>query len=208
VLGPRGRWVLASIRGATAAAKAGLVPGELVLTPADPAIDFHVELDYVGERVVTPRGEVIPAGRPYRISYELFEPAIDWTVNFWKFDAASDPLKQPKGFAALLKTPPARTEQLTRLAYANARAFGPDYSAQTAVTATGSVTLPPGVYDLVVTSDDGIRVWLDGKLVLEDWTIHGPKDDRVPIDGGSHQLRLEYFQNTGAAALQVRIVKR
>ena len=208
VLGPKGRWVLASLRGATAAAKAGLVPGELVLTPADPAVDFRVELDYVGERVVTPRGEAVPVGKPYRFSYEVFEPAIDWTVSFWKFDASNDPLKAPAAFAALLKTPPARTERLTRLAYANARSLGAGYTTLIGVTGIGTVTLPAGNYDLVVTSDDGIRVWVDGTMVLEDWTIHGPKDDRIPIGGGPHQLRVEYFQNTGAAALQVRVVKR
>jgi hypothetical protein len=58
-----------------------------------------------------------------------------------------------------------------------------------------------------VTSDDGVRVWLDDKVVLEDWTIHGPKDDRISVSGGRHRLHLEYFQNTGTAALQVRIVK-
>ena len=208
VLGPKGRWTLASIRGAAAASKAGVVPGEIVLEPADPAVDFQVELTYVGERVTTPRGEVVPAGRPVRFSYAVFEPAIDWTVNVWKFDAASDPLAQPAAFASMLKTPPARTERLTRLAYANARAFGPGYTAQIAVAATGTVTLPPGRYDLVITSDDGVRVWLGGKLMLEDWTIHGPKDDRVPIAGGRHDIRVEYFQNTGAAALQVRVVRR
>jgi hypothetical protein len=76
------------------------------------------------------------------------------------------------------------------------------------IAATGAFTLPAGDYELVVTGDDGIRAWLDDELVLEDWTIHGPQDDRIPIAGGAHRIRVEYFQNTGAAALQVRIVKR
>ena len=205
VLGPTGRWKIASIRGATAAVPSGPVPGRLLLTPSDPAIDFRVELEYTGGRVVTPRGQVIPAGRPFRFSYSLFEPVIDWTVNFWTFDAATDPLAQPSAFAAKLKTPPARTEKLSRLAFANARSFGDGYTSRIAIVATGAVTLPDGSYDLVVSSDDGIRLWIDDKLVLEDWTIHGPKDDVVPISSGPHRLRIEYFQNTGAAALQVRV---
>jgi hypothetical protein len=126
VLGPKGRWTIATLRGATAAASSGTAPGELILTPKEPAVDLRVELEFTGERVVTPRGEVIAAGKPYRFAYEVFEPAIDWTVNFWTFDAASDPLTQPAAFAARLKTPPVRTLQLTRLAYANAQAFGTD----------------------------------------------------------------------------------
>ena len=208
VLGPAGRWKVASIRGARAASSSGSVPGELVLMPRDPAIDYAVELEYTGARVVTPRGEVIAAGKRYRFSYAMFEPAIAWTANFWKFDASTDPLTKPAEFAAKLKTPPARVETLTRLAYANARSFGDGWTSQIGVTATGTVTLPKGAYDLLITSDDGIRVWLDDKLVLEDWTIHGPKDDRVPIGAGAHRLRIEYFQNTGAAALHVRVVRR
>jgi hypothetical protein len=97
---------------------------------------------------------------------------------------------------------------LSRLAYSNARAFGDGYTTHIGVSANGRVTLPPGDYELAVTSDDGVRLWVDEKLALEDWSIHGPKDDRVPITGGTHSLRVEYFQNTGAAALQVRVVKR
>jgi nitrous oxidase accessory protein NosD len=208
VLGPRGRWTIAALRGATAAASSGAAPGELILTPAEPAVDLRVELEFTGERVVTPRGEVIAAGKPYRFTYEVFEPAIDWTVNVWTFDTTSDPLTQPAAFAAKLKTAPARTLQLTRLAYANAGAFGDGFTARIGVTATGSVRLPPGQYQLVVTSDDGIRLWVDDALVLDDWTIHGPKDDAVPIAGGAHRLRLEYFQNTGAAALMVRVIRK
>lgn len=208
VLGLAGAWKIASLRGARAAMNSGRVPGELSLTPSEPAIDLSVELEYVGQAIVTPRGEAIPAGRPYRFSYSIFEPAIAWRVDFWPFDADSDPLTQPAGFAAKLKTPPARTVALTRLAYANARSFGEGYTARFGAVATGNVTLPSGSYELVLTSDDGVRLWIDGKLVIEDWSIHGPKDDRVPISGGARALRIEYFQNTGAAALQVRIERR
>ena len=208
VLGPQGRWTLASVRGATAAPQSGPVPGEVVITPIAPMVDFTVELEYTGTRIVTPRGQIIEAGRPSRFSYAMFDPAIEWTVNFWKFDRDSDPLAQPAAFAARLTTPPARTLRLPRLAYANARSLGEGFTTQVAAVATGSVSLPPGQYDLIVTSDDGIRLWVDDRLVLEDWTIHGPKDDRVPIVAGPHRLRLEYFQNTGAAALQVKVVRR
>ena len=208
VLGPAGRWRLASIRGATSSVTSGPVPGEIALTPSEPAVDLAVALEYVGERVTTPRGAVVPAGQPSTFEYTVFDPAMTWTVNFWRFDAATDPLAQPSAFAALLQTTPIRTERLTRLAYANARAFGDGFTTRIGVAGAGTVMLPAGRYELVVTSDDGIRVWLDDRLVLEDWSIHAPKEDRIPLTGGAHRIRLEYFQNTGAAALQVRIVRR
>jgi hypothetical protein len=208
VLGPAGRWRLASARGATVNASSGNVPGEVTVTPAASAVEFAIELEYAGARIVTPRGEILEAGAPYRFAYGLFHPAIDWRVNFWKFDADSDPLTNPEAFAALLKTPPVRVERSGRLAFANARAFGDGFTTRIGITAAAQVTLPPGRYELVVTSDDGIRLWLDDRLVVDDWSIHAPKEDRVPLGGGAHRLRLEYFQNTGAAALQVQIARR
>ena len=207
VLGPPGKWRLILARGVTPGATAGDVPGELLLTPADPAIDLHVELEYLGGEVLSPRGELTPAGRPTRFSYSLFDPAIDWELRFWRLPESAGSVPTREVFAAVTKAAPVRTEKTPRLAFANARSFGDGFMSRIAVAATGAFTLPAGQYELVVTSDDGIRVWLDDTLVLEDWTIHGPKDDRIRISGGSHRVRLEYFQNTGAAALQVRIVK-
>jgi parallel beta-helix repeat protein len=208
VMGPPGRWTLASIRGAAAAASSGVVPGEIVITPAGAGANFAVDLDYRGAEVVTPRGLVVPAGQPFRFSYALFDPAIDWSVRFWKFDAATDPLTAQTAFEAKLATsPPVRTETMARLAYANARAFGDGFSDHIGIVAEGSLILPGGDYRLSVTSDDGIRVWLDGRIVIEDWSIHAPKEDKVAITGGAHKIKVEYFQNTGAAALIVRVLR-
>jgi nitrous oxidase accessory protein NosD len=208
VLGPEGRWRLASIVGASAAPGSGSVPGEVVVTPTGANTDLKIDLEYIGAGVVTPRGQIVPAGRPFQFSYALFDPAVDWTVKFWRFDAASDPLTEPVAFEARLASPPIRTETMRRLAYANARAFGDGFADHIAIVGDGVVDLAAGSYDLVVTSDDGVRVWVDGRLAVDDWSIHAAKEDRVPLSGGRHRLRLEYFQNTGAAALEVQVVRR
>jgi parallel beta-helix repeat protein len=205
VLGPDGRWMVKSIKGATASATSGTVPGEIVLTTPDAGADLNLELEYRGARVVTPRGQVFAAGSAVPVAYTLFDPAIAWTVKFWKFDAATNPLTARAAFDALLSTPPVRTDRVGHLDFANVRAFGDGFADHIGVRADGDVTLPDGAYDLSVTSDDGIRVWLDDKMVLEDWSIHGAKEDHLAVAGGQHRLRLEYFQNTGAATLEVQI---
>jgi parallel beta-helix repeat protein len=208
VLGPPGQWTLASIKGASASPARGAVPGEIVVTPSGTVADLAVDLEYRGAEVVTPRGEVIAAGRPSHVTYALFDPAIEWHVKFWKFDAATDPLALPTAFDTMLATSaPVRTATMGRLGFANAQAFGAGFTVHIGVMAEGSISLPEGAYRLSVTSDDGIRLWVDDRLVLEDWTIHGPKEDRVPLSGGAHRLRVQYFQNTGAAALIVKILR-
>jgi hypothetical protein len=59
-----------------------------------------------------------------------------------------------------------------------------------------------------VLSDDGVRVSLDGEVVLENWTWHPPTRDEVVLEiaPGTHVLELEYFQIDGAAALAIDLV--
>jgi hypothetical protein len=60
---------------------------------------------------------------------------------------------------------------------------------------------------LSVTSDDGVRVRIDGRVVLDDWTWHAPKTDEVllGLKAGDHELQLEYFQIDGAQALRLEL---
>jgi PA14 domain len=53
-----------------------------------------------------------------------------------------------------------------------------------------------GDYAFRVESDDGSRVLIDGKQVVENDGIHGVRsaDGHVMLDAGKHQVRLEYFQ--------------
>jgi beta-glucosidase len=64
---------------------------------------------------------------------------------------------------------------------------------------TGQLTPPAsGEYELVVTANDGVRLFLDGKKVLEDWTDVGVAravSARVPLEAGrAYDLRLEYYE--------------
>jgi beta-glucosidase len=63
-----------------------------------------------------------------------------------------------------------------------------------------------GTYQLGFTGDDGYRVWLDGKLLFEDWGMHGPstKTAAVPLEKGhSYALKIEYFQGGGGAVARL-----
>ncbi|MFH1746849.1 MAG: PA14 domain-containing protein [Planctomycetota bacterium] len=71
-----------------------------------------------------------------------------------------------------------------------------------------SLPLPAGSYQLWSTSDDGIRIWLDGQLVIEDWTHHAPHEHSatVNLEKGVHSFRIEHFEITGHAQLGFRIM--
>jgi beta-glucosidase len=69
--------------------------------------------------------------------------------------------------------------------------------------------LPPrdGVYDISVTADDGFRLYLDGKPVLDQWKDADRAQARhasVPLKGGqAYDLRLEYYEHQRDAAVKL-----
>jgi beta-glucosidase len=56
---------------------------------------------------------------------------------------------------------------------------------------------------LSVSSDDGIRLYIDGKLLVDSWVDRGETADFVAMtldSGRQYDVRIEYYENTGGAA--------
>jgi hypothetical protein len=63
-----------------------------------------------------------------------------------------------------------------------------------------------GEYTLITTSDDGVRLWIDGQLLIDNWTYHGTTENRCiirTVAGQKHDIRLEYFQGKGGAVMRL-----
>jgi len=59
-----------------------------------------------------------------------------------------------------------------------------------------------GPMTLSVVSDDGCRLWVDGRLLIDDWSVRGTaeRSATVELSGGRRvPLRLEYFDRVSAA---------
>jgi nitrous oxidase accessory protein NosD len=210
VLGPDGEWTLASARGAMLSARAGRIPGEVVVTPAAGAtVDFDIALDYRGSATISPRGAHIPAGAPYRFSYSRFFAPIEWRVRFFEYTDASDPVRQPDAFRNLVAGKPLKATSSRRLDYVSGRDIEEGLPRDRfALVADGVAELPPGDYTLRVISDDGVRVWMDGKPLIDAWSPHESKVDEAAIPGGRRRFRVEYYDVTGFAELRFDIQKR
>jgi parallel beta-helix repeat protein len=205
-LGPPGRWRVATRRGiATLSRTAGRIGDTIVVTPARDSVgDWELALEYRGGVMVSPRGTTIPAGRPQRFSYGRFEPTTDWSVRFFASRDSSAAPRDTSAFTALLQRAPLLTRTLSRLDLQWYRPQIPELPGERwALEATSSVTLPPGSYTLRTISDDGIRVWVDGQLVIERWTQHESTVDSVTLSGGRHDLRVQFFQLDGWTELRL-----
>lgn len=67
-----------------------------------------------------------------------------------------------------------------------------------------------GSYLFILNVDDGARMWLDGKLLIDAWTIGGKEQIkvRVRIDKtGDHELQIAYFEQTLLASIQLETIQ-
>ncbi len=71
---------------------------------------------------------------------------------------------------------------------------------------SGTVTVETeGRHTFHVRSDDGSRLYIGGKLVVDNWGDHGPQEigGSVTLSKGDHPILLNYFNNGGGADLAV-----
>lgn len=63
-----------------------------------------------------------------------------------------------------------------------------------------------GRYAFTALADDGVRLWIDGQPVLDDWHDGGAGfiSGVVTLSQGTHVLRVEYYEAAGLAALQLK----
>jgi hypothetical protein len=210
VLGPEGRWRVLSRRGVAALSRvSGRAGDTLAVTPATGSDgDWNIQLEYRGAATVSPRGIRRAAGAPYRFSYTRFEPPVDWAMRFFGWSDSTDPRTRPEAFASLLKGAPLLTRRAPQLDF---EWYRPQIAGvpqeRFAMQATGTVTLPRGEYTLRTISDDAVRVWVDGALVIDDWTPHESAVDHAPLTPGRHELRVVYVQVDGWVELRVDVVR-
>lgn len=73
----------------------------------------------------------------------------------------------------------------------------------------GLIRIPEeGVYGIVLASDDGSRLFIDGKEVITNDGIHGitEKEEYLPLGKGLHPLRIDFFQRSGGVGLNLYII--
>ena len=72
------------------------------------------------------------------------------------------------------------------------------------VVYSGYLEVPTdGIYTLYTASDDGSKLYLDGKLVVDNDGQHGVAEEsgQVALKAGLHPIRIEYFEHGGGESL-------
>jgi hypothetical protein len=172
---------------------------------------------------------VIPAGPDLALPFELsvvageFEAVARGTAisSRWEvvvFPWTHDPREEPEAWRAEASETAARHAEvetlslvfgmggpadLLSLSGGSDRGPGPDSFGTRART---ELHFAPGRWKVRTRSDDGIRVWIDDELLIDDWTWHAPRehDAEFRVDGPeAREVRVEHFELDGYAVLEV-----
>lgn len=74
---------------------------------------------------------------------------------------------------------------------------------------TGDFTFEGGNYTFTTTSDDGVRVWVDDRLLIDSWKDqwNGINKQGMPISAGKHRVKMEYYENSNGALAKLGWIK-
>ena len=216
LLGPKGKWVIKNFKGVK---NISLMKGEFPASVSAEKLkgertDIFIELEYRGMAITTPFGLPVAAGKAHKFYFKKFFQAIDWEVRWFSMDTTYyNPIKTGELFSPNVRMAPVKTEKVNKLDYAwwGGLKAGEELYKQFITIAEASAMLPKGIYELSLTWDDAVRVYIDEKLVIDEWNPSKYKFDESPNRkaiinlGGNHRFRVEHLELGGFAALSLKL---
>jgi parallel beta-helix repeat protein len=140
-----------------------------------------------------------------------------WQTTFFKWPTNTDPRKNLEGYRKLAQGPTAVSAELEELSLRYGMRGPSELGISDKVTAANlgrdhfgmiaraRLPLAKGTWELATLSDDGVRVSVDGKPVIENWAWHGPTRDLGTLElaaGKTVEIVVEHFQIDGYAVLE------
>jgi PA14 domain len=217
VLGPKGNWQLKNSRGVDGISKTSGQFADSITARRLPGHrgDIFIELEYVGEQVTTQFGQVVPQGKPFNFAFRDARVPIKWEAKWFAWDPATNPVVRPENWETLVAGQPVLQETGKPLDYAwwGGISVQGKKVEKFLTQAEASVDVLPGDYELGVTWDDAVRVYLDGRLIINEWNPSLYKFDESPHRkvklklNGVHRLRVEHVELGGFATLSIKLKK-
>ncbi|MBK8915499.1 MAG: right-handed parallel beta-helix repeat-containing protein [Phycisphaerales bacterium] len=223
--GPRHVYEMFEFRGRSA----NVVTGEYVTMSMNSDVDPHLFTISGRQHGALPYtcrfgGGGGERGRPPIVVYEAKAAIVDmlWNVTVFPWDDTCDPRRDVEAWRARGASAAARRVGVDDLTLRFGRGAPGDVPALAAavkdanigadrfgVIARGSLEMRRGTWEVVLRSDDGVRVRVGEKALIENWTPHGLTRDAATLtltDDAIVDFEVEYFEVDGNADLVFDVV--
>lgn len=203
LMGPAGKWRIVKMKGVSnPSAQTGTFPSTLsVQKDVAATTDIDIEMEYTGAAVNSPFGVKYKAGTLYTFHYLEFEPDYQWQMKWFEFGTGTDPVKNPEQFKKMLTGTPVKTTTGKLLANVFGKNFGKNIAKEKIATvSTSDIDVPDATYRVGISASELVRLYIDDKLVIENWDpgkIVNDEDyhkDAVIRLKGKHTIRVEQAQ--------------
>lgn len=117
----------------------------------------------------------------------------DWYARYWNNrDLTGSPVVT-------------RSERLINYSWGNGAPISGVQADNFSVQWTAYVYFAPGTYRFSTISDDGIRLFVDNRWIINNWTTHTVQTNSATITlaGGTYPILVEYFEQGGGATAKV-----
>jgi hypothetical protein len=203
MMGPAGEWKIVKAKGVSQqSATSGKFPGELtVKKDASGLTDIDIEFEYTGSAITSPFGVKYEAGYPYTFHYREFAIPYSWQMKWFAFDDTNDPLKHEAEFKKLINGEPVKTSTGKELHNVFGKNFGKNIARQKIATVSATeIDVPEATYKIGISASELVKLYVDDKLLIENWDPAKLKNDEDNHkDGiislkGKHTIRIEQAQ--------------
>ncbi len=143
-----------------------------------------------------------------------------WSLTFFTWDKQTDPRENLEAWQKLANAPSAISAKTNTLSLTFSHGGPRSLKLSDELTKNGpgndhfgmlastTITIPKGDWRFITTSDDGIRVKINGKPLIENWTWHAPTRNEAVFHqnvASDALIEIEYFEIDGFAVLDLEI---
>jgi len=218
VLGPAGRWKIISTKGLkNISITKGVLPATFTAElEAKPGMDIQVIAEYSGQRFTDQWGRTISPGKPFRFKFRKFFQPIDFMVKWYAIDSFN--FKDSNAVPSIIhQSLPIKTSSVNKLNYAwwGGMKAGDRQYVKFLTIAEGKAVMEAGNYEVRVSWDDAVKLYVDGKLIIKEWDPSKYVFDESPnrkttihLNKGVHYFRLEHVELGNFATLSLKLQRR